>query len=119
MTKVLSKSDILTSADLAREAVNVPEWGGTVYVRVLTAKERDAWELTFTPTVKGAPVVLENVRARLVVLTAVDAEGRRLFEDGDVEALGGKNAAAVDRLFVVAQRLNGLTVTEIEDTAKN
>ena len=42
---------------------------------------------------------LENIRARLCLLCLIDEEGNRLFDEGDTFPLGGKIAAALDRIF--------------------
>jgi hypothetical protein len=60
---------------------------------------------------------MENVRARLVALTLCDTEGYRLFDDSEITALGRKSARALDRVFTVAQRLNGIGVDQV-DVAK-
>lgn len=120
----LTRDAILNAPDLAHEDVFVPEWKGTVRVRALTAAERDAFEASVTedtlgPT--GAPrMKRENFRAKLVVRAVVSAEtGARLFEDTDLEMLGTKSAAAVDRLFGVAQRLAGLTEADVKELEGN
>ena len=41
----------------------------------------------------------------------------RLFDDGEIAALGRKSARALDRVFSVAQRLNGIGVDQV-DVAK-
>jgi len=77
---------ILAAPDLHRELVEVPEWGVSLYVRVMTARERDAFEaqqLTLARQDRGT----DNIRARLVVLTAVDEQGARVFGDADADAL--------------------------------
>jgi hypothetical protein len=112
----LTRASILAVQDLPRELVEVPEWGGAVYVRAMTALERDAFEASF---VKGqgkrAQVSLLNVRAKLVVRTIVDEQGNRIFEDGDAEALGAKSASAVNRAFEAAARLSGITEQDEAD----
>ena len=40
----LNREAILAAEDLPRELVEVPEWGGAVYVRALTGAERDQFE---------------------------------------------------------------------------
>jgi hypothetical protein len=118
--KGLTKAAILGQPDLGREFVEVPEWEGGVWIRGLTGTERDAFEASLFAEKGGARSAnLANLRARLVVLTAVDANGVRLFADGDAEALGEKSAKALDRLFTIAQRLNGLTDGDVEALAKN
>lgn len=118
--KILSKSDILGAADLATETVDVPEWGGAVIVRTMTGTERDAFEAAMVKVVDGKRVPdMDNLRAKLLAATLVDEAGTQLFEPGDLAALGGKRAAALDRIFAVAQRLNGLAAEAVEDAEKN
>ena len=116
----LTKKAILDSDDLDRRKVDVPEWGGTVWVRTLTGSERDQFEGSIIDT-RGTDTKLNytNLRAKLCVLTITDEEGQRLFTDGDVGALGNKSAAALDRIFDVAQRLNGLRPQDIDELVKN
>ena len=83
-----------------------------------TAAERDAWEGEMFGE-KGAAKNFDNLRARLVARTIVGPDHKRLFTDADVSALGAKSAAALDRVFGVAQRLNGLGRRDIEALVKN
>ena len=46
MTTMLTREQILGSDDLKRQTVAVPEWGGDVFVRMLTGGERDAFEVS-------------------------------------------------------------------------
>lgn len=117
---LLSKDDILKADDLKSEVVSVPEWGGDVRVRALSGTERDAYEASVMVQ-RGRDVTmnLRNARAKLVAVACVDGNGERLFDDGDVLALGRKSAAALARVFEVAQRLAGLTAEDVEELAKN
>jgi len=103
----LTRESILGAEDLPREKVAAPEWGGEVWVRTLTATERDAFEASVNPG-KGAKN-LANFRARLAVLCVVDERGERLFKDEDAAALGAKSGTALDRITDVALRLSGLS----------
>ena len=114
---MLNREAILKTDDLPRELVKVPEWGGEVYVRTLTGTERDAFEQSMVAK-KNKPN-LANVRARFAVLTICDADGKRLFTDADAEVLGSKSASALDRVFEVAQRLNGFSDADSQELAKN
>ena len=117
---LLTKAQILGVADLVHEDVDVPEWGGTVRVQMLTGAERDAFEQEIvTRQGKRVQMNLANVRARLVALCLVDEEGQRVFGESDVKALGRKSALALNRVFEVAQRINGLTEQDIEELAGN
>jgi hypothetical protein len=113
----LTRDQVLNADDCRPQAVEVPEWGGTIYVRQMSAAERDRLEAeTFRPNGKHN---LANLSARTVVLCACDAGGRRLFSDRDAEALGKKSAAAVSRVFKVVQQVNGLNAEAVEDAEKN
>lgn len=117
---MLTKDQILESQDIQEEIIEVPEWGGAVTVRGMTGSERDAFEAsTFKGKGKNLQLNWQNIRAKLVVHSIVNGDGGRMFNDQDVALLGKKSAAALDRVFEVAQRLSGITQTDIEDLAKN
>lgn len=117
---MLSRDEILKRTDLPTEEVEVPEWGGSVTVRALSGKERDAFEASLIQDrgKQGMVRQLGNARAKLVVRCLVDADGQRLFADQDANALGETSAAALDRLFTVASRLSGLDEGDVEELGK-
>jgi hypothetical protein len=115
------KATILAAAGgAAPELVPVPEWGCDVHVREMTGAERDAYEAE-TYQVSGKTVELnrQNARARLLVRCLSDEQGKRIFGDDDADVLGTKSGAVLDRLYVIAQRVNKLTAKDLEDAAKN
>lgn len=114
--KSLKREDILGANDIQIEAVAVPEWGGEVYVKGMDGIERDAFEASIV-RMKGASgrVNMENIRAKLAVHTICDEEGNKLFTDKDIAALGKKSAAALQRVFVVAQRLSGIGENDVKE----
>lgn len=117
---ILTRDAILQAQDLPKELVKVPEWNGEVYVRALTGVERDAFEQSIVEQKgKSTKMNLRNLRAKLVALTAVDEKGDRIFSDRDAELLGQKSAAALNRVFEVAQRLSGLSQEDVEELTKN
>ena len=118
--KFLTKAEILAKDDLKTEDLFVPEWDAWVKVRTLNASERDWFEAsTVQRNGKKVTTNLQNIRARLCLLCIVGENGERLFEQEDEFPLGGKSAAALDRIFTVAQRLNGLRDEDVEELAGN
>ncbi len=116
---LLTRDQILQAQDIARETVSVPEWGGDVLVRGLTGQERDAYEATIMRlNGTNAQMNLVNARAKLVARSVIDENGDRLFADDDVALLARKSAAALERVFNVAQRLSGLSSADIDELAK-
>jgi glutaminase len=117
---VLSKDQILSAPDTEYETVDVPEWGGKVRVKTLTGDERDSYEQSLIDqrgNVTGPK--LAGAQARLCALTIVDDDGKRLFTDGDVKALGAKSAQALNRVFDVAIRLSRMTQKDVEELVGN
>lgn len=116
----LNKQQILSSKDLKNELVAVPEWGGDVIVRQITAADRDQFESSIYVG-EGAARKLSsaNLRARLCALCLVDENNERLFTDAEAIELGKKNAEVLDRLFDIAQRLNGMNKKEAETAKKD
>lgn len=113
---ILDRSAILEAADVKKETVEVPEWGGSVYVRVMTGTDRDLFESSMY--LKGDDRLI-NLRAHLCALTICNEDGTRLFSDADIEALGKKSGEALDRVFKTAQRINGLSGEEVAEIEKN
>lgn len=112
---ILDRTTILSKDDLRKEVVPVPEWGGEVIVASWTGAMRDAWEQSLISEKSS----MENIRARLFASCVVNEAGELLFTKDDVESLGKKSSVALDRCVKVAQRLNRLTESELEDLAKN
>jgi hypothetical protein len=118
--KFLTKAEILAKDDLKTEDLFVVEWDAWVKVRTLNASERDWFEAsTVQRNGKKVTTNLQNIRARLCLLCMVGEDGERLFQQEDEFPLGGKSAAALDRIFQVAQRLNGLRDEDVDELAKN
>ena len=116
---ILSKKDILSADDITKELVSVPEWGGDVYVRGMTGKQRDAFEASIIQTrAKDQTLNMVNIRAKLASMTICDEEGKRIFSDADIAELSGKSAVALQRVFVVAQRLSGIGDQDVQELAE-
>ena len=117
---LLLRDAILGASDIKTEEVHVPEWGGTVLVRGLTAKQRDEFESGLIETVgKTQRVTMRNARARLAALSIVGEDNEPLFSPADVFLLGEKSGAALDRVFAVASRLSGIGDSDMDELTKN
>lgn len=111
----LSKLQILAASDLNLLEVPVPEWGGSVYVRVMTVGERDAYELEWNRT--GGNI--EDFRTKFVARCLADDKGQRLFTDAEVAALAGKSAKVINRLWKACMSHNDLDEPAVQEAAKN
>lgn len=120
----IGRDAILSLDDRKYATVHVPEWGGHVMLRGITAGERDRWESqAVTITGQGKNQVRNvkgNLRASLLVLSIVDPTTKQpMFTRADVDALAAKSAAAMDRLYDKARDLSGMSEDDIKELEKN
>lgn len=123
ITVLLSRDAILSAKDDQVELVNVQAWGGSVYVRGMTAGELDSFYKSIRKG-QGNKVRVDTdlFQSRVVARCAVESpepRARRLFDASDIEALKNKNGAALKLVFDVAARLSGITDAEEEEVAED
>lgn len=111
------KAAILNSTTKKIEKIDVPEWGTSVFMRTMTAGERDAWELAWLDRQGKGGVA--NFRSVFLVKCLCDENGTRLFSDGEVEQLAAQDSKVINRLFEFAREQNGLTSDQVDELAKN
>lgn len=114
----LTRDNILAVEDKKQRQIYVPEWGGVVYVRIISGRERDAFEMTIQAA-PGGKRNMNDFRARFAALVLSDKEGKPLFSPADVQALTAKAAAPLHRILMIGQELNGFTDEAVEEMVKN
>ena len=116
----LTREQIVKAEDMPKpQKVQVPEWNGDVYVRMLNVGERGEWEdMCFgedgKPKLKTRPFSIETV-----VCMVCDETGVPLFEADDAKVVALKHPDVVERIALEAMRFNGLDLKSAEETAKN
>lgn len=108
----LDKAAILAGAKPKIVTISVPEWGGDVCLREITAGQRDqwdAWQIEHEGAARYA-----NIRARMLVLTICDELGVRLFADNEISVVSGLPAHTVDKLWDASCKLVGLRPEDVE-----
>lgn len=120
---LLSLDAILSANDLEIREVNVPEWNGTVKMKTLTGKERDQYadELLNRQGEGGGSITkVSGLRSLLLVRVLIDVSGLRLFDTPEkIEKLDGKSSKVLDRLYDIAQEMNGIGEEEERELAGN
>lgn len=115
----LSRDQILSANDLPRVEVDVPEWGGSVCVRMLTAGEKDAFDdENYKLEGKSVKVNRKDFTARLLVRAICDESGNPLFKLSDVAALGKKSEAAMARVEAAALKISKMDKEADEELAR-
>jgi len=125
MSNELTKATILAADDISLEMVEVPEWGGHLYVRTMDGTARDEYDqeqyeaMTKAREANPDGDTLPNMRARMVASCACDKDSNLLFSMADVVVLAAKSGTALDRVWDVCRRLNRLSAEDIEELAGN
>lgn len=129
---ILTKDTILSADDIRKEKVEVPEWGGSVYVRIMTGLQREEYmthlirekEGSFNKKGERIEAIGKKEKfeasALLACFTICDKDGVLLFNKSDVVKLGMKSSVALERIVAKANKLNKMFgEKEIEEEVKN
>lgn len=96
--------------------VPLPEINGKVYVRRLSALERDRWELGNNERSKSLDG--GGIRARFAALVMCDENGAKLVKnmrDPRIEKMAKKSSRLLDRIWEVGMEFNGMREEEYEE----
>lgn len=111
--KFLTAAEILEKDDLPVQEIDVPEWGGTLRLRPLTAEEA----ISYNDTIKSGGDK-RHAAVILAGLCLVNEDGAPLFSAKEVQLLAKKSLSALMKIQRVALKINGLTKDE-ETIVKN
>lgn len=112
----LTKKDIDNAVDRRTEDFEVPEWGGTVRLMVMSGTDLDRFEAILVDPDKQKE---GGVRAQLVGKCMVDEDGKRLFSDAEVYQLGKKSGAALTKVFQKCIEMNRINPDKDEVDIEN
>lgn len=107
--KMLSATEILEVQDLVVVEVDIPEWGGTVRLRPMSAEEAISYNDTVTKGDKRHGAV------KLAALCLVKEDGTAMFTEEQAGLLQKKSLAGLMRIQRVALKINGLTEEAVKD----
>lgn len=109
----LTADQIAAIDDIRIASIDVPEWGGTVYLRMLPVGEHEAL-YDWHHSAKGK---LQGFQAEYLHRCLCNKDGTPLFTDPS--SLNKKSHSVITRLFNAAQKHNGVAGNAVEDAAKN
>ena len=123
---LLTRGDLLKKEELLKEKVELNENGDYVFVRQMTAHEKNVWEMSqMKKTLDSKKKVqydltLDDFRAKLAVCCVCDENGNLLFDPKDyLELSANISAATLEKIVDVAQKLNAITEEDKEEMVKN
>ena len=118
---ITTREGILSRKDTGRcVPFEVPAWGETVYVKLLTLGEKTAFEKSFVRQ-KGKETVqdMENFTAKLLCACLCDEHGKLLFEMTDASLVADLLAEEAEPIFDECMRVNKYAKKDVEEEAKN
>jgi len=116
---ILNKQEVLSKTPSLKE-VEIPEWGGSVYIRPITLAEQAKLAdlgVKFEKALVAAK--MKGVMLPLIQWAVVDAHGDQFFNAADLDALMNLPASSVLRLQDEILAYSGLTKESREELEKN
>jgi len=111
----LTREALLGATAVPTEIVPVPELGGDVLVRGMTARQRTEFEKKFVTEKRGRQTRnLDDFREQLLVFCCVDPA----LTQEDVSQLSKVRADIIERIATVAAQLSGITEKDIDELGK-
>jgi hypothetical protein len=111
---LLNKQQIRDIDDLPSKIVHMPEWGGDIKIRTMSAKHR----IEFEKLNVNAKTELETI-INLIMFSCVNQDDSLMFDKNDFEFLSSKSAKSLMRIFEEAVGMSTLTEKKLEEKAKN
>lgn len=113
----LTAEQITAAKDFRIEPLEMPAWGGTVYVRSLSLRDGRVFQSVSASAAQGTFNIDDMVK--IVAVTLCDADGRRLFSDDNIEALVEKGLDNIRVVFDKAVQVIGLTKSGVDEEKKD
>ncbi len=116
----LTKEQILAASPKLKE-IEVPEWGGSVFIRPVTLEEQGKLaDLEARHEKSSAAVRIRHCTLSLLQWTVCGEDGKQLFTAEDLAGLMSKSSAsAFLRLRDAVLRFSGLTEESRRELEKN
>jgi hypothetical protein len=108
----LTREALLGATEVPTQTVPIPELGGSVVVRGMTARERTQFEKKFITEHRGKQKRnLDAFREQLCVFCCVDPK----LSEADLERLSLVRADIIERIANVAAELSGISEKDIDE----
>lgn len=113
----INSIDSVNDIDIVKE--NIPEWGGYVFIKQISLKDRLSLESKYLDSSGKFDISNKDFIVDLVSYCLCDSDGKRIFvNDKDLEILRSKNAKIVMNLFIKCNEHNYGTKEAIESLEK-
>lgn len=132
---LLNRNQILEAKDIKTKVIPVPEWGGDIMIKQLSAKEYNDITMNMVNIRKMAAkqlsskknadenledaineIAIKNQKILLIIKSVIDENMKPLFTEADLELLYQKNTNVIDRIIAEIEEFNSVST---EDAKKN
>jgi len=131
---LLTRNQILEAKDIKTKDIEVKEWGGTIRIKQLSAKEYNDITMNMVYIRKMAAKQLsrkngdenleeainesaiKNQKILLIIKSVVDENMKPVFTEADMELLYQKNTNVIDKIIAEIEEFNSVST---EDAKKN
>lgn len=114
----LTKAEIDGCKDGDPKKMEVPEWGGHIYIRTLGLRDWRAFQKRIAAADENIDE-LEALQYELAAMSICDEQGEPLYTKEDAESLSNRNGLALQRVIDTALAANGVSDDDVEDEVKN
>lgn len=112
----LTAEQIRAARDYLIEPLDVPKWGGTVYLRSLSLRDARVFQQVSVSAAEGTFTTDDMVK--VVAVCLCDEHGTRLFGDEAIDELAAKDLDVIRQLFDKAVVVIGLSKQGVDDEKK-
>lgn len=125
---LLSREQILEAKDIQTKVISVPEWGGDIMIKQLSAKEFSDITINVVNIKKVAAKqlarkgddiedainesVIKNQKILLIIKSVVDENMKPLFTEADLELLYQKNTNVINKVIAEIEEFNAASTEE-------
>ncbi len=116
------RQEVLAIQDMKVEPFPTPEWptvDGKIFIRTISSREAGMIDKLTCSSKTGELEHMDLVVPVSCAMYLSDAEGNRIFTDGDIQLLGQKHMKILTRAFRAGRLLNGLSKEGEEELEKN
>jgi len=128
---LLNRNQILEAKDIKTKDIEVKEWGGTIRIKQLSAKEYNDITMNMVNIRKMAAkqlsskknadenledaineLAIKNQKILLIIKSVVDENMKPLFTEADMELIYQKNTNVIDRIITEIEAFNAVATEE-------
>jgi hypothetical protein len=116
LTREQIKEAAAKAADTKMKEIDVPRWGGSIFLKVMSVGERDRYENEWQHSNNRG---MADFSTKFLVSCVCDSDGKLMFKQADIDWLKTEPADLMRMLWNEAMALNKLQSEDIEELAKN